>query len=141
MKCISIRTPWWSWILQGGKDIENRSWSTAYRGPLLIHASLFSNVDEIRENAKLAKRIAKFDRQRRTNLPQPFDFDAVKPLLGHVVGLVTLADCVTESESPWYGGEYGFVLRNPVVLKPFPVKGSLRIFNVDVTEKDLKKRR
>jgi hypothetical protein len=39
------------------------------------------------------------------------------------------------------GGEFGFVLRNPVLLKPFPVKGSLQLFNVDVREKDLKKRR
>jgi hypothetical protein len=67
----------------------------------------------------------------RRRLQQPFDFDAVKPLLGRVVGSVDIVDCVTKSKSPWYGGEYGFVLRNPVLLKPF---------NVDVREKDLKRR-
>jgi hypothetical protein len=87
VKCISIRTPWWSWILEGGKDIENRSWSTAYRGRVLIHAALFSNRTAIEEHAMLAKVIAKSVRKKhRTRLPQPFDFDAVKPLLGHVVG-------------------------------------------------------
>jgi hypothetical protein len=70
-------------------------------------------------------------------LPQPFDFDAVKPWLGHVVGSVDIVDCVTKSKSAWCGGEYVFVLRNPVLLKPFPVKGWLRPFNVDVREKDL----
>lgn len=40
MKCISIRQPWAYAIIYCGKNIENRSWSTSYRGPLLIHASL-----------------------------------------------------------------------------------------------------
>jgi hypothetical protein len=142
MKCLSIRAPWWSWILEGGKDIENRSWSTDFRGTILVHASLFSNRTVIEENAKLAKAISKTVRKKhRLKLPQPFDFDAVRPLLGHVVGSVDIVDCVTKSKSAWYGGEFGFVLRNPVLLKPFLVKGALGLFNVDVREKDLKERR
>jgi hypothetical protein len=30
---LSIRQPWASLILFAGKDIENRNWSTATRGP------------------------------------------------------------------------------------------------------------
>ena len=40
MKCLSILQPWAWAIIHGGKDVENRTWRTAYRGPLLIHASL-----------------------------------------------------------------------------------------------------
>jgi hypothetical protein len=138
MKCLSIRTPWWSWILEGGKDIENRSWPTAYRGPVLIHAGLFSNRTVIEANATLAKAIAQSVRKKhRTKLPHSFDLDAVKPLLGHVVGMVDIVDCVTKSKNPWYGGEYGFVLRNPVLLQPFPVKGALGLSTVDVEESKL----
>jgi hypothetical protein len=39
MKCISLIQPWASLVLLGEKRYETRNWSTAYRGPLLIHAS------------------------------------------------------------------------------------------------------
>jgi ASCH domain len=39
VRAISIRQPWAWAIVHGGKRIENRSWWTAYRGPILIHAS------------------------------------------------------------------------------------------------------
>jgi hypothetical protein len=39
MKVISIRQPWASLIVIGAKDVENRTWPTRYRGPVLIHAS------------------------------------------------------------------------------------------------------
>jgi hypothetical protein len=43
MKIISIRQPWADLIVNGSKNIENRSWPTSYRGPVLIHASLNAN--------------------------------------------------------------------------------------------------
>jgi hypothetical protein len=39
MKAISIRQPWAWLIVNGMKDIENRTWKTNYRGQLFIHAS------------------------------------------------------------------------------------------------------
>ena len=39
MKTLSIRQPYASLICRGIKTIENRSWTTSYRGKLLIHAS------------------------------------------------------------------------------------------------------
>jgi hypothetical protein len=39
MKALSIRQPWAWAIFYAGKRIENRTWSTNYRGPLLIHAA------------------------------------------------------------------------------------------------------
>jgi hypothetical protein len=36
---ISLRRPWPWLIFHAGKDPENRTWSTTYRGDLLIHAS------------------------------------------------------------------------------------------------------
>jgi len=35
---LSIRQPWAWLIVNGWKDIENREWSTRFRGRLLIHA-------------------------------------------------------------------------------------------------------
>ncbi len=39
MKALSLLQPWVTLVILGVKQIETRSWSTAYRGPLLIHAS------------------------------------------------------------------------------------------------------
>ena len=39
MKAITIKQPWASLIVHGIKDIENRSWSTKFRGRVLIHAA------------------------------------------------------------------------------------------------------
>lgn len=39
MKAISIQQPWAWAILHAGKDVENRTWRTTYRGPVAIHAS------------------------------------------------------------------------------------------------------
>src|ERR1017187_9047245 len=48
IRTLSIRQPWAHAILHLGKDVENRSWSTPYRGSILIHASgrLESNARE-----------------------------------------------------------------------------------------------
>ena len=34
---LTVRQPWAWAIIQVGKDVENRSWPTKHRGPLLIH--------------------------------------------------------------------------------------------------------
>lgn len=39
-KALSIKQPWAWAIIEGFKDVENRSWPTSYRGPLFIHAGL-----------------------------------------------------------------------------------------------------
>lgn len=38
MKAITVHQPFAEMILRGVKRIENRSWYTNYRGPLVIHA-------------------------------------------------------------------------------------------------------
>jgi hypothetical protein len=37
---LSVRRPWAQLLISGAKPCENRSWSTRYRGPLVIHAGL-----------------------------------------------------------------------------------------------------
>ena len=40
IKALTVRQPWAWAIALAGKDVENRSWRTGYRGPLAIHAGL-----------------------------------------------------------------------------------------------------
>ncbi|TYC12430.1 hypothetical protein FXF65_24605 [Actinomadura syzygii] len=40
MQAMSVQQPWAFAIARGGKSVSNQSLPTAYRGPLLIHASM-----------------------------------------------------------------------------------------------------
>ncbi|MDP2359024.1 MAG: ASCH domain-containing protein [Beijerinckiaceae bacterium] len=89
MKIISIRQPWASLIVSGVKDVENRTWSTRYRGPVLIHAS--QSADRIRND----------EFKRRFDVPLPPDGRR-----GGIVGVAQIVDCVQLHDSKWYAGEY-----------------------------------
>jgi activating signal cointegrator 1 len=39
MKCLTVTQPWATLTAIGAKQIETRSWSVPYRGPLAIHAA------------------------------------------------------------------------------------------------------
>lgn len=115
MKALSINQPWAWAILHGGKDIENRDWSTKYRGDVLVHAGLKVDANSFPFIEGLIGK------------PVPRD----QTLRGGVLGIVEIVDCVTESESPWFFGRYGFVLRNPRIIEPRRCKGALGFFTPD----------
>jgi len=50
VKALSVRAPWWWAILHLGKDIENRDWSTNYRGKIYLHAGKFWKDADIEED-------------------------------------------------------------------------------------------
>lgn len=119
MKALSINQPWAWAILHAGKDIENRSWPTKYRGDVLIHAGMRFDRDGLRfVEDQVGREIDPEERPR-----------------GGVLGIVEIVDCVTESESPWFFGEYGFVLRNPRIIEPRKCKGALGFFEPDYTSR------
>ena len=64
MKALSIRQPWAWLIVCGHKPLENRSWPTPYRGPLLIHA---------------AKGMARVEYEERLNMPVSYIADTPIP--------------------------------------------------------------
>lgn len=122
MKALSIRAPWWWFILHAGKDIENRDWSTSYRGPVLVHASKWWRTKDV---------VADWNPRGResSHYMSRHPIDRMHHDRGCIVGRVDIVDCVRKSESPWFFGEYGFVLANPVVFKtPIPCKGALGLF-------------
>jgi len=116
MKALSIRQPWAWLILNGGKDIENRSWPTRFRGPFLIHAAKGMTREEYEGAADVAA-------GQGITLPDFKDLER-----GGIVGQAEIVDCVDRDPSPWFFGDYGFVLKN---VKPLPFrecKGALGFF-------------
>lgn len=116
MKAISIRQPWADAIIWHGKDVENRTWSTQYRGPVLIHAGKAWGRQE-RDDLDAVEWIT------GTKLE-----DVDRPLLGGIIGQADVVDCVTEMDSRWFNGPYGFVLENVKSLDFRPCKGMLGFF-------------
>jgi hypothetical protein len=119
MRTLSIRQPWAWLIVNGHKPVENRDWSTTFRGRFLIHAGAsmvqreyWATVDHLK--AELGIEVPHF-----LELPK-----------GGLVGAATLVDVVTEMDNPFFQGPYGFVLADARPCPFVPVKGQLGWFSV-----------
>ncbi len=119
MKALSIRQPWAWLIVHGGKDIENRSWRTKFRGRFLVHAAQGMTRREWSDAVV-------FCNEHRLPLPPHFS----KLQRGGIIGSVELVDSLDTSDSPWYMGEKAFVLRDPKPLSFTAFKGRLNFFEV-----------
>jgi hypothetical protein len=117
MKALSIIMPWPWLILCHGKDIENRSWKTDYRGRILIHASK-------KPDYNLIQILSRYHAAPTNDeLKQIFEW------CGCIVGSVELVDCVENSNSRWAeDGLWHWVLKDPRPCKPIPVKGTLGLW-------------
>lgn len=123
MKALSIRQPWAWLIVHGGKDIENRSWNTKFRGRFLVHAAKGMTSEEYCDGLEFAMRAADIRLLR--------DFPSSQEMQrGGIIGSVELVDSVDTSDSPWYMGQKAFVLRDPQPLAFVPIKGRLQFFEV-----------
>lgn len=98
MPCFSIRQPWPWAIFVLGKDVENRSWSTRYRGPILIHAGKHFYPEEIREDVVDCAMMA---RKAGARIPDKVTLHELKEQTGGIVGMTTIVGCVRDNASPW----------------------------------------
>ena len=127
VRALSIRQPWAWLILHAGKDIENRDWRTPFRGRFLIHAGKGMTRSEYEDCLQFAHAVSE-ERPFPSGLTMPSFEDLER---GGIVGSVEIVDCVGHSNSPWFFGTFGFVLRNPKPLPFRPLKGQLGWFRVD----------
>lgn len=85
MKALTVCQPYAHLIVTGEKLVENRTWPTRYRGPLLIHAGKSKAwLDEV-EDLSTGK-CERIDYDETTG--KVFDF-------GALVGIAELVDCVS----------------------------------------------
>ncbi|GGF56394.1 hypothetical protein GCM10007301_15040 [Azorhizobium oxalatiphilum] len=103
IKALSIKQPWPNRIFHDGKDVENRDWPTKGRGWFIVHAGV-SKSECCEAEAALPR--------------------------GGVVGMARITDCVTEMDSDWFRGRYGFVLRDAFPLPLVACKGALGFFRL-----------
>ena len=121
MRALSIRQPWAFAVLFLGKDVENRRWSSRYRGPVLVHAP--ATVDQ-RAVAALRR--------------EGFDIPVGLPTRGYL-GIVQLTGCRRASleelwqrpgANRWAEGPWCFELRDPYPFpEPIPGQGALGLYS------------
>lgn len=120
MRALSLHRPWSTLVLEAGKDVENRSWKTSYRGTFLVHGAKAwsSGAFDIAEMINWATE--RFDLS-----PMP-SIESEDHATG-IVGAVDLVDiCETTAGvggycgcGPWaMSGNYHWRLANP---RPFAV--------------------
>lgn len=121
MKALSIRQPWAWLIVNGWKDIENRSWVPSFRGEFYVHAA-----------GNLYGTIAERERIRAWvwkcfGVDVPDDFCLQR---GGIVGVARVVDVVSRSRSPWFEGPHGLVLDRTRSMPFRQCKGRLGFFEV-----------
>lgn len=129
MKALTIDALWAWAILAGHKRIENRSWTTPFRGRLAIHAG--KNASRDGDAFRL------FDRLEIT----PPDAELLQDLRGRLLGTVELFDVLAYdsqaaggaaaelARDPFATGPWCWRLRHPVWLQePIQHAGQLRIW-------------
>ncbi len=135
MKVLSIKEPYASFIKNGDKLIETRSFKTNYRGELYIHAS--------------GKRILKeyMDNEYVYELMKGMDLS-----FGKIICKCQLVDCIYMDDKfikeiknnqkeymlgRYEVGRYAWILKDIQVIEPIVAKGKLNIWNYDENIDDL----
>lgn len=144
MKALSLRQPWAHAVLHLGKHVENRRWSTRFRGEFLIHAAKGMTRDEFLDavdfcNHALGRMTAARDILTTGEMPQPG-----RIVRGGIVGVARLVDVIAPCGSAdgslfsarpcahlWHMPEqYGFVLADVRPTTFVPLRGELGFFEV-----------
>lgn len=124
MKALSIRQPW-AWLIAAGhKPIENRAWSTAYRGELFIHASATMS----RLDYDAAVYFINHDLGLDIQIPRREELKR-----GGIVGVADLHECIPPQHrsSIWHiDSAFGFALRDAKALPFVPMTGRLGVFDL-----------
>lgn len=118
---LSVRQPWAHGIIWLGKDIENRIWRRPnpgldFRGRVAIHAARGMTQDEYEEARA-------FMSMWSVTCPPAHELAR-----GGIIGSVEITDVVAKSESIWFTGPRGLVLRDPVPCAFIPAAGQLGFF-------------
>lgn len=144
MRVLTVQQPWAWAIVEGGKDVENRTQLWSYRGPLAIHAG--TRLSDRGFESPLI--------QAATTDASYHGDDVIRfQARGAVIGVVDLVDvhhyagsgpgAVDCCESEWaeesydeHGGKtrldiVHLVLENPRPIAPIPARGRLGLWTPD----------
>ncbi len=129
LQALTVCEPYAWMLIHGPKSIENRKWSTNYRGPLVIHSGL--NKSWLKEYHRRRFSLPRSERCFELEPPLPKD---TAYHFGCIIGIVDVVDCVKHEKvrgKPFAWGPYCWIMENPRPVKPVYVKGAMGLFNLD----------
>lgn len=146
MKVLSLFQPWSTLVAIGEKEIETRSWSTKYRGPLAIHASKSCKFVTMGSKYYLLDKEPFCSSFMSFIYPKSWN-DCSFPC-GYIIATCTLSDVFEITESfkvnlgllepkefcfgDYMPGRFAWILEDVKILdEPIPTKGSLGLWNFD----------
>ena len=131
MKALSLLQPWASLVVIGLKTIETRSWTTKYRGDLLIHASQGKAGSIFASEPPSTKYIKDFSKL-------PFGFIIGRVTLTNIMRMekldeddVVLNRLTFEEKAfgEYSSGRYAWLLEEPVQFDvPLPARGMINLW-------------
>lgn len=140
MKAVSLMQPWATLISIRAKKIETRNWSTNFRGPLAIHASMEKKYIDMRSKHYICHEEPFYHVLTEYYQPRVITPWYILPK-GMVVAICDLMDCkrilsryfISDQEKAfgdYTPGRYMWFLENIRELKhPIPAKGALGLWN------------
>ncbi len=151
MRALSLRQPYAHAVVHFGKSLENRRWSTKYRGPILIHAAkgmtgaeyedaedfIADTLSDLRWRDHSCERFALRD-AARAEFAAHYKVHAQR---GGIIGRARIVDVIppcfkedelfSECKHPWHiPFQFAFVLEDIEPLPFVPWKGELSLFEV-----------
>jgi hypothetical protein len=120
LSTLSLDQPFAHLIFHHGMNVESRTWTTARRGTIAIHATAKKSKAEFEwVNEEFGLKLS----------PDDAEFSAIIGI-AEVVDIIT-EDQVTKKTRKWFLGPYGFVLENIVMLpRPVPAKGNRKFWHL-----------
>lgn len=142
MKALTLTQPWAALVALGIKRVETRSWSTRYRGPLLIHAASTWTAPDRLFAERLAERGLLPERwQGPLDLSRPPDggclvahcvLDVVVPATPADIARLVLEHDLAPVErelGDYFEGRWLWLLDSVVAIaKPIPWRGRLGLW-------------
>lgn len=119
IKALTIHQPWAFAVASGHKLIENRSWMTSHRGPLLIHAG--RSLKSIEEGRRYLDQLG-------IEMPPQSDL-----AFGAIVAIARIHGCCGVEEvadQPFAEGPICWLLKDVMTIQPFAYAGAQGLFNV-----------
>ena len=132
LKALSLLQPWATLVVTGAKRVETRSWTTTYRGTLMIHASKGRSGVAIAQMPRLLKHIPDFN-------ALPFGAIIGEARLTDVIRIESLdlqLDALEElmleehAFGNYQAGRYAWLLTDAVIYdEPIAAKGAPGLWN------------
>lgn len=127
-RALSIQQPWASLIVHGFKAVENRTWRSSFRGPILIHAGKAMDAAAL---TCLRRGVHPVTGARFTAGLEHSGLSAAGMRIGGYIGIADVVDCIEADDDDWFCGPYAFVLANARPIPFMAARGMLGFFKVN----------